>query len=191
MDKSSLILRLIHLTNKRAGLIPATPSDFNELSMRIEARTGRTLSASTLKRLWGYSLYTSLPSTTTLNILCNYNGMRDWKSFALNEMGQGELSSEHLVTVFIRSADLRDGDIVEALWNPGKGCKLKYLGDERFRVLEAENIKLQPGDIIRVISFEIGAWFRAMELQRGPEVIGGYVGAKSGGITSLRRFKEN
>lgn len=55
--------------------------DFEKLSDNIHQGTGMKLSANTLKRIWGRLNYESDPSTTTLNILAQYLGFDDWRTF--------------------------------------------------------------------------------------------------------------
>lgn len=54
MEKKSIIEALVNITNSNFGYIPSSPAEFNELSRVIYAKTGRSLSLSSIKRLWGY-----------------------------------------------------------------------------------------------------------------------------------------
>lgn len=56
--------------------------DFETLSEEILKTTGTHLSMATLKRLWGRIKYDSKPTATTLNVLAQYLGFADWRSFA-------------------------------------------------------------------------------------------------------------
>ena len=58
-----------------------TSADFEALQQRILDETGVSLSASTLRRIWGRVDYQHLPSTTTLNILAQFAGYTDWRQF--------------------------------------------------------------------------------------------------------------
>ncbi len=55
--------------------------DFENLQDRILDHTGVSLSASTLRRIWGRVAYNSLPSTTTLDTLARFAGYESWRSF--------------------------------------------------------------------------------------------------------------
>jgi hypothetical protein len=58
-----------------------TSVDFDNLQQRILDETGVSLSASTLRRIWGRVDYQHLPSTTTLNTLAQFAGYSDWRTF--------------------------------------------------------------------------------------------------------------
>ncbi|KAA2241492.1 hypothetical protein F0L74_16480 [Chitinophaga agrisoli] len=55
--------------------------DFENLQDQILDHTGVSLSASTLRRIWGRVAYNSLPSTTTLDTLARFAGYESWRSF--------------------------------------------------------------------------------------------------------------
>ncbi|GAB4016263.1 hypothetical protein [Spirosoma koreense] len=58
-----------------------TGTDFENLQQRILDETGVSLSASTLRRIWGRVDYQHLPSNTTLNTLAQFAGYADWRQF--------------------------------------------------------------------------------------------------------------
>lgn len=73
--------------------------DFERLSERIAAETGVSLSATTLKRVWGKVKYDSVPTQTTLNALAQFLGHDNWRLFCvsnltLNGNGNGEHTDE-------------------------------------------------------------------------------------------------
>ena len=55
--------------------------DFEKLNQLILDETGVSLSASTLKRVWGKVEYNHLPSVTTLDALAKFGGFENWRSF--------------------------------------------------------------------------------------------------------------
>ncbi|HWB24910.1 MAG TPA: hypothetical protein VG738_05500 [Chitinophagaceae bacterium] len=58
-----------------------TNSDFDNLSDKIEEKTGIRLSISTLKRIWGRVQYNSSPTAATLNTLAKFSGYENWREF--------------------------------------------------------------------------------------------------------------
>ena len=58
-----------------------TNRDFEKLSELIFEKTGVRLSESTLKRVWGKVKYDSAPTVTTLNVLAQFSGFENWRSF--------------------------------------------------------------------------------------------------------------
>ncbi|MBS1599925.1 MAG: hypothetical protein JST75_16990 [Bacteroidetes bacterium] len=55
--------------------------DFEKLNQIIFDATSVSLSASTLRRIWGHVAYKHLPSTTTLDALSKFAGFETWRSF--------------------------------------------------------------------------------------------------------------
>ncbi len=55
--------------------------DFEILNELILEKTKVSLSASTLRRLWGRVEYNHLPSTTTLDTLARFAGFENWRAF--------------------------------------------------------------------------------------------------------------
>jgi hypothetical protein len=73
--------------------------DFDRLSEQIADQTNVTLSATTLKRVWGKVKYDSVPTQTTLNALAQFLGYDNWRLFCvsnvtLNGNGNGKYTPE-------------------------------------------------------------------------------------------------
>ena len=77
---------------KATGKTFEAPSDFNWLSDSIMERTNEHLSTSTLMRLWGYREGVK-PRKTTLDILAQYLGYRNYAEF-LNTEGENAQFSD-------------------------------------------------------------------------------------------------
>lgn len=67
---------LIRRVETSFGKAVVTARHFDELRESINVRTGVLLSATTLKRLWGYLDEPVEPRQHTLDVLCRYAG---WK----------------------------------------------------------------------------------------------------------------
>ncbi|MBR5038166.1 MAG: hypothetical protein IKX65_05540 [Prevotella sp.] len=63
------------------------PKDFDNLSQRINGDTKTYISATTLKRMWGYLSEPVTPRKATLDVLAQYVGFKDWDAFTLGEAG--------------------------------------------------------------------------------------------------------
>src|SRR6476469_7369498 len=57
--------------------------DFEELNVLIFEKTNVSLSASTLRRVWGRIKYQHLPSITTLDTLARFAGYDNWRVFSI------------------------------------------------------------------------------------------------------------
>lgn len=76
-----------HLIEEKVGWGSSTEwqnQDFEALSERIFKETKVSLSASTLKRVWGKVRYEGTPNAATLNALAKFIGHENWRAFASN-----------------------------------------------------------------------------------------------------------
>ena len=68
---------LLTEVEKKYGRKLSTATDFESLSVVIEMNTRAYISASTLKRLWGYVTMNPTPRISTLDILCKFIGHKE------------------------------------------------------------------------------------------------------------------
>lgn len=64
------------------------PTDYERLSADIQHRTGELISASTLKRLFGYIKPGTIPRPSTLSALARYVGSTGWSDFCSKEAAE-------------------------------------------------------------------------------------------------------
>ena len=128
-----------------------TPNDFIFLSGVIWERTHETMSATTLKRLWGYIDGADETRISTLDILSRSLGFQDWDDF-LKHLDSIS-GSDPVLARHISIDDLEDGDKIVVSWKPNRRCTFRYLGDARFVVEKAENSKLKVGDTFSATLF--------------------------------------
>lgn len=86
---------LVHCLEQSLGYKPHTPRDFDAVSEIISNVTGEAISASTLKRLWGYRKTESKPFTSTLDILARFLLYSDFEDFQSHEMLNGGGGDPH------------------------------------------------------------------------------------------------
>ena len=124
-----------------------TPKDFDMLRDNIYRRLKVLVSATTLKRLWGYLDEKVEPRTSTLSILARFLGYEDWDDYVCRLDKDTERESAHILSRKVNvQQELAPGDTVELTWLPGRVCRVEYLGALTFRVTESTNTRLQPGD---------------------------------------------
>ncbi len=188
-DKEALTA-IIKITNENLGYRPTTPTGFNDLSRQIQQITGETLSTSSIKRIWGYVHYNKSFSPTTLNILARFNGMKDWEDFKkiLRENPPTDDDSGFHNENIIETNKYSSGDRILLSWNDGKQCELECVGHMRFRVLKSENIKLKSSDIVTLHTLCIGQPVYISDIIRGDIHFNNYIGAKRGGLLSIKEF---
>lgn len=141
------ITLLRQLVEESANHTVTTSNDFIFLSGEIQGRLKETLSASTLKRLWGYVEGYASVRPSTLDILARFTGFPDWETFVSDYCEVESVQSSHRVmSESLYTKDLNAGDQVKICWNPNRRCLLKYLGYSLFEVISSENAKLKPCD---------------------------------------------
>lgn len=160
----------------------ATPRDFSWLSERLFTDLGVRLSATTLKRLWGYLDESTTPRQFTLDTLSRLLGYSDLRHFAAQATTDGESPSNPVMGTQLRSEALADNGRVRLSWAPGRVCVVRYLGNGRFVVESSERTRLQAGDTFDCsLIIEGEPMYLADLVQQGRRPTA-YVCGKRGGI---------
>ena len=87
------IEELKSLVEQKYGKLLATTTDFEVFTLQLEKATGKSVSASTLKRLYGYVGDSHKPRITTLDVLAEYLGHKNyieyvkWLKTSVNSAG--------------------------------------------------------------------------------------------------------
>lgn len=147
---------LLRLVEKHYGRHLSTTTDFESLSVLIERETGELLSASTLKRLYGYVSMKPVPRKSTLDILARFIGKKSYDQFREELKDSTAFTSTFFSRKTVYASELKDGDIVRIGWDPDRLVKLKYLGNNEFEVLESLNSQLVAGGQVRAGFFHDG-----------------------------------
>lgn len=161
----------------------ATSADFNALAEEMEDR----VSPSTLKRLWGYVGMQVTPRTFTLDALSRYVGFRDWRAFCADLQNSSFSSSGYFNAENLSAAQLQEGDSFQIGWRPDRVLTLKYLGDQRFKVLDSENSKLKAGDEFCASAIVKGYPLVLPEIFRDGEKTSPYIAGRNGGIAFIKK----
>lgn len=174
------------MAEKATGCEMRTPKDFALLAARIFARTNVLVSATTLKRLWGYidkGEQKHNMRRSTLNALAMYVGYCDWDAFCNRETNENKDSS-HLFydAKHITTEKLTPGDVMVVMWNPNRCVTLRYSGSNMFVVIANENSKLSVGDTFRCNVFIENQQLIIVDLVHDGLPPCGYVCGKHGGI---------
>lgn len=129
------------------GQTIATSTGFQLLSKEVLRRTGKTISPSTLKRLYGYIHEQVEPRESTLDVLALFVGYGNWARFCqMQEMQHQEApSSGYINARRLDVSELPIHSILRLSWSPDRVCSCLYRGDFKFEVLRSENTRLVPG----------------------------------------------
>ena len=185
-NTSPEIQELLKQIEERTGINPKSPTDFNQLSDIIWDSTHEQLSASTLKRLWGYFKGVGAIRNSTLVILAKYLGFKDWDDF-LEHLNQ-ENGSDPVLSPIVKAEDLSVGDRITVSWKPNRCCTFRYLGNQQFIVEAASNSKLKVGNTFNCNVFILGAPLYLTELIQNdnPPVV--FVAGKKDGLCEVKKI---
>ena len=129
----------------------ATPKDFDALREMIFSRLHILVSATTLKRIWGYIDDNVSTRRGTLDILARYVGYADFEAFENGATADGgELSSNPIMSRRIDvDEQLQPGDLLRLTWQPGRVCDVEYRGERLFCVVASQNTRLCAGNTFK------------------------------------------
>lgn len=166
-----------------SGISPKSPRDFDFLSSVIHARTRQKISATTLKRLWGYIEKDSDSQIriSTLDILSNFVGYVSWASFC--DLNAGANGSDFIATRTLYAKDLTTGAIIRLLWNPDRCILIRFEGSDVFTVIESRNSKLMVGDTFHTSAIIDKHELLLTELCRPGMQPCSYICGRMGGVT--------
>lgn len=182
---------LLRQVEEKFGRRLSTTTDFELLSFVVEREINEMISASTLKRLWGYVSYSSTPRIATMDTLCRYLGQKDFKEFCKKLKDSGAIVSTFFTSKTIEASSLKASDRVLLGWAPNRLVRLKYLGDCCFEVESAENAKMQVGDRFEASEFILGVPLFISTIHRTDgSATPPYVAAKAEGLNVLEVLSE-
>ena len=184
------IEELKSLIIQKYGKMLSTTTDFEEFSIILQKNTGKNVSASTLKRLYGYVNDDHRPRVATLDILSQYIEHSNFSAFCKWLKNCTKFNSSFFMAQQLVSSSLRKGAEVTIGWSPNRVLNLRYLGESLYEVTSAENSKLKAGD-----KFVTGCFIKEQPLylpyiERDGERTASFVAGRNGGITLIKVTKE-
>ena len=168
------------------GRVLNTTTDFEEFSLYLKRKTGEHVSASTLKRMWGYVGDSHKPRTLTLDILSQYIGYADFSAFTLWLKKSTRYNSSFFNAGQLSSTDITEGATVEIGWSPNRLVDLLYLGDSKYEVTASTNSKLSIGDRFVTGCFIKGQPLYLPFIERSDERTAPFVAGRNGGLTIIK-----
>lgn len=99
----------------------------------------------TLKRAWNYKSEKTSPSIATRNKLAEALQYDGWEAY--KEAAQKRVHSEPLFDpTDIKVDKLIEGEVKTIGWYPNRYCKIKYLGNYQFEVVECKGMNKSKGE---------------------------------------------
>ncbi len=184
------IEELKSLVEQKFGRILGTTTDFEEFSFYLERETGHRVSASTLKRLYGYVNDNHKPRTLTLDILSQYIGHTNYLAFTQWLKTSTKYNSSFFKASQLVSSDLEENAQIAIGWSPNRILRLRYLGNSLYEIEASENSKLQEGDRFMTGCFIKGQPLYLPYIERNGEHTASFVAGRNGGLTLINIIKK-
>ena len=179
-----LSFHIIELLKEKSGNQLRQPSDCENLSLDIESKTRVRIGATTLKRLLGFAHDERTPHASTLDAIAHYLGYAHWEELLLIEdKGNSGFSTSDEE---IRSVELQPDVHVEITYLPDRRVLMQYLGNQRYRIVESENSKLQKGDELEIQNFVLHHPLLVLNVLREGESLGQFTAGRVSGLTSVK-----
>ncbi len=146
---SDVLDRLKKEIEERLNFPLNAPDDYSRLSDLLKDEGCGTVSATTLKRIWGYISDTGAdyrPNAYTVTALCKIIGFKDIDEFSASEL---PIQSREYSGKFIESNKLPENVMIELRWQPNRICVLLHIKATLFKVISVENsTTLHEGDLV-------------------------------------------
>lgn len=163
-----------------------TTTDFEEFSLYLRIKKGKNISASTLKRIYGYVNDDHKPRMCTLDLLAQYVGYTDFKAFVLWLKYSTKYNSSFFMADQLTSYQLTIGTEIMVGWTPNRMLTLRYEGNSTYVVVRAENSKLMQGDRFVTGCFIMGQPLYLPYIERDGDRTMPFVAGRNGGISVLK-----
>lgn len=167
-----------------------TPDNFVRLSDMLKEKGCGYVSATTLKRIWGYISDTGAdycPSEFSLSTICKLLGFRNMAEFSNSKF---PIQSREYTGKFIESHKLPEGTVVELRWAPNRICILRHIKPTIFKVEYVESTSnLVKDDLVECMCFTQNAPI-FLRIFRDGKIPCSYVAGSANGISFKVELKE-
>lgn len=190
-DRSRNLLLLKALIEKSINRPLDCTSDYIYLAGVIQGRLNKSLSVSTLKRIWGYVDGYSTIRLSTLDILAQTIGYADYITFVSDRCDSSQDSSlQSILSQSVPATEIPLDSLVKITWNPSRTLILRRVGDNAFEVVRSENSKITAGDTFCCSLFIINQPLFLYSYRHQGGEPGTFVVGNKGGLTSITPVKE-
>ncbi len=178
-----LPFHIIQLLKTKSGSDLRLPSDCELVSLDIQSKTGIRIGATTLKRLVGFAQDERTPHTSTLDAIARYLGYAHWEELTkIEDTGNSGFDS---TDEELRSVDLPVDACVEITYLPDRLVRMQYLGNQRYRIVDSQNSKLQTGDEVEILNFVLHHPLLVLNVWRNGESLGQFTAGRVSGLSSI------
>ncbi len=180
---SELIKKQIEL---KANMKIRYSSDCDILAEKIFTECRFNISASTLRRLFGFVKGTKTVRIQTLDAISNYLGCSTWDEL-IQPLNKESKVTTQIITE-IKANKIKVGDKYQYTYKPEAEIIVEYIGKSYFKVISAKNSPLKNDDLFKVGTLALHHPLFISEIERNGETIEKVTEAKISGITSIKKI---
>ncbi len=171
---------------EKSGIKVLYSRDCDILANKISTDSNCRLSASTLRRLFGFVKGTREARVYTLDVISNYLDYSTWddliKSFDPNTKPVSNFILE------LKPSKLKIGDQYKYKFRPDAEVTIKYIGKSFFEVMASKQSQLKNGDIFKASILNLHHPLFILNVERNGESIGKIIEAKVSGLTQISKI---
>jgi hypothetical protein len=142
--------RIKVLIEEKTGRKIRYPKDCDALAKEISMTVGNRISASTIKRLFGFNSAGGSPSMYTLDIVSQYLGFIDWDDLQRNLEAEEDSHFLSDDLTLLRSSEIEAGTILEIGYAKRRRLELLCLGNNSYQVLHSEKAEIRKNDLLEI-----------------------------------------
>lgn len=181
-----IVEKLRHEVERFLDRRMVTPADFEYLSQVLNTSVHQSVSATTLKRVWGYIRDAGenyAPGRYTLSTLARLIGFADIEDFDNRESrGGASVQSDNFFGITLNSCEIPEGMLMKVAWLPNRVIVIRHISGDDFMVERSEHSKLNAGDLLECHSFTQNAPLYVAKVKRGGEPVTTYVAGSRTGV---------
>ena len=162
------------------------PKDCEALAAEISTTCKQRISASTIKRLYGFVQNIEQPRLYTLDVISNYLGYSYWENLLTSLNTQPKSSNETIEQLI--STELEKDTLVEIGYEPHRIIGLKFIGNNQFEAIHSSDSKILKGDLISFQHANLHYPLLIIEIIRSEKNIGQYLAGSVSGVTFIKKI---
>jgi hypothetical protein len=163
------------------------PKQCEALASAMNAVCGNKISASTLKRLWGFSKASEgQPRIWTLDAIAEYVGYKSWEELQNDIAGNKVNKNKRIESV--DCSLLKPGKRFSIMFGKVASTKIEYKGKNWFTVLDAHKVALKAGDEVYIEKMQLEFPVLIKKMKRSGTLTNALI---IGGVTGITEITDS
>ena len=171
---------------EKSGIKIRYSRDCDILANEIFKKSNCKLSASTIRRLFGFIKSEATPRVYSLDVIAIYLDYPSWDDL-IQSLNKSETVTSKIITE-IKSSKIKKGDKYQYSCKPSVVVSFECIGNSKFKVIEAKNSQLLKGDLFTASLLALHHPLFILDVERDGKQLGRLIEAKISGITSINKL---